>query len=70
MTTANMTGVPAARDDTHEVRHIPIVTFGLALSAFFVLSYLICILGYLLLPGLPVDHAALGIFLPGFTLLT
>lgn len=51
MTTAHMTGVPAARDDTHEVRHIPIVTFGLALSAFFVLSYLICILGYLLLPG-------------------
>lgn len=27
-------------------------------------------LGYLALPGLPVDHAALGIFLPGFTLLS
>ena len=49
---------------------IPIVTFGLALSGFFAVSYIICILGYLLLPGLPVQHQFLELFLPGFTLLT
>src|SRR6266567_7724965 len=51
-------------------RAISIMTFGSALSAFFIVSYTICILGYLLLPGLPVNHQFLEIFLPGFTLLT
>lgn len=46
------------------------VTLGLALSSFFLVSYLICILGYLAIPGVPVEHWALGIFLPGFTLLS
>ena len=46
------------------------MTLGLSLSLFFVISYLICIAGYLLLPGLPVQHAALSIFLPGFELLS
>lgn len=49
---------------------IPIVTLGLSLSAFLALSYVICILGYLLFPGLPIEHSALRIFLPGFRLLT
>src|SRR6266700_7389586 len=49
---------------------ISIMTFGSALSTFFVVSYTICILGYLLTPGLPVKHEFLEIFLPGFTLLT
>jgi hypothetical protein len=49
---------------------IPIVTLGMALSSFLACSYLICILGYLLLPALPVEHEALAIFLPGFTLLS
>ena len=31
---------------------------------------MICIAGYLLLPGFPVQHAALSIFLPGFELLS
>jgi hypothetical protein len=46
------------------------VTLGLSLSLFFVISYVICILGYLSLPGFPVQHAALSIFLPGFELLS
>jgi hypothetical protein len=49
---------------------ISIVTLGLSLSLFFVISYVICIVGYLLLPGFPVQHAALSIFLPGFELLS
>ncbi len=53
-----------------DARTISIITLGQALSAFFIVSYTICILGYLFLPGLPVKHEFLEIFLPGFTLLT
>jgi hypothetical protein len=35
-----------------------------------VISFVICIAGYLWLPGMPVQHAALSIFLPGFELLS
>ena len=49
---------------------IPVFTLGLALSLFLALSYVLCISGYLLLPGLPVQHSALAIFLPGFELLS
>ena len=69
--TPSLTGFLAAqRHSDPDVRTIPIVTFGLALSGFFAVSYIICILGYLLVPGLPVQHQFLEIFLPGFTLLT
>jgi hypothetical protein len=64
-----MTDVPLTRLRESDARGIPIMTLGCALSAFFVLSYTICILGYLF-SGLPFDHAVLGIFLPGFTLLS
>jgi hypothetical protein len=47
-----------------------VVTLGLSLSAFFAVSYAICIAGYLLFPGFPVQHGALSIFLPGFELLS
>jgi hypothetical protein len=30
----------------------------------------LCIIGYLILPGLPIKHEALAMFLPGFELLT
>jgi hypothetical protein len=30
----------------------------------------LCITGYLLLPGFPIQHSALAIFLPGFQLLS
>jgi hypothetical protein len=49
---------------------LSIRALGLGLSLFFVISYLICIIGYLLLPGFPVQHGALSIFLPGFELLS
>lgn len=47
-----------------------IVVLGWSLSLFFLISYVLCIIGYLILPGLPVKHEALAIFLPGFELLT
>jgi hypothetical protein len=61
---------PGVRSGAGQAGAIPIVTLGLSLSLFFVISYVICIAGYLLLPGFPVQHAALSIFLPGFELLS
>jgi hypothetical protein len=51
-------------------RSIPIAVLGFSLSGFFVVSYGICILGYLIYPSLPVQHSALATFLPGFELLS
>jgi 2TM family of unknown function (DUF5676) len=58
------------RSDASDGISISIVTLGLSLSVFFAISYVICIAGYLVAPGFPVQHAALSIFLPGFELLT
>ena len=58
------------RSDGDEGAAIRVMTLGLSLSVFFLISYVICIAGYLLLPGFPVQHAALSIFLPGFELLS
>ena len=55
---------------TSDVRHLPIIVFGLSLSAFLALSYVLCILGYLIAPDLPVKHQALSALLPGFELLS
>ena len=49
---------------------IPVQALGMSLSLFFVISYVLCVLGYLVFPGLPITHAALAIFLPGFELLS
>jgi hypothetical protein len=49
---------------------VPIVTLGLSLSAFLAISFVLCIAGYFVMPGLPVKHEALSIFLPGFELLS
>jgi len=46
------------------------ITVGMSLSAFLVISYVICVLGYLLFPGLPIPHSTLSLLLPGFELLT
>ena len=52
---------------THKVAPvIPVVPFGLSLSAFFSISFVLCVLGYYILPDLPVAHGALAIILPGF----
>ena len=72
MVTANTSarrqvGVPLASRDA---RTIPVLAFGMSLSLFSLISYVICIIGYLLFPALPINHAALSIFLPGFTLLS
>ena len=61
---------PGAQSDVGHAGAIPIVTLGLSLSLFLVISYVICIAGYLLFPGFTVQHAALSIFLPGFELLS
>lgn len=61
---------PVSSADIRQARAIPVFALGLSLSSFFVFSYLICVIGYLLLPNLPIEHSALAIFLPGFTLLS
>jgi hypothetical protein len=52
------------------VRTIPVFALGMSLAVFLVISYALCIVGYLMVPGLPINHAALTIFLPGFELLS
>jgi hypothetical protein len=51
-------------------RTVPVTVLGLSLSVFFAFSFVVCVIGYLVFPGLPVNHAWLTIFLPGFTLLS
>ena len=53
-----------------DARTISVIALGQALSAFFIVSFTLCIIGYLLFPGVPVQHEALAIFLPGFSLLS
>ena len=60
----------AERFSSHAARTIPVLAFGLSLSSFLMISYALCVLGYLLFPALPINHAALTIFLPGFELLS
>ncbi len=60
-------GSLAHRDAYHL---IPVFRFGVALSMFFVVSFVLCILSYLLLPELAIEHSALSLFLPGFKLLS
>src|SRR5262249_45823929 len=55
---------------THAAHRIPVLALGTSLSAFLVISYVVCVLGYLLFPGLPVPHSTLSLLLPGFELLT
>jgi len=43
---------------------IPVFALGMALSIFLAISFILCVAGYLLLPGLPVNHALLAV-LPG-----
>jgi hypothetical protein len=65
--TGRRAGVPLP---TQEAHGIPVLALGMALSLFLAISYVICVIGYLVFPGLPIDHAALAIFLPGFELLS
>ena len=64
---ARQAGVPLS---AHAARTIPVFALGLSLSLFLAISYVLCVIGYLVFPGLPINHAALAIFLPGFELLS
>lgn len=66
---ATTTGRVNARQAT-DYRPISVIALGQALSAFFIVSFTVCIIGYLLFPGMPVKHESLAIFLPGFTLIS
>jgi hypothetical protein len=70
MVAANVSPQTPAGGQTPVIRTVPIAALGMSLSLFFAISFVLCILGYLIMPGLPVKHEALAIFLPGFELLT
>jgi 2TM family of unknown function (DUF5676) len=61
-------GRPSVPRQVPGVRTLPVMAVGMALSLFLVFSYLICITTYFI-PGLPISHAMLTTFLPGFELL-
>lgn len=61
---------PAAAGIPLYPRTIPVFALGMGLSLFLAVSYVLCVIGYLALPSLPIAHSALAIFLPGFTLLS
>ena len=62
---------PPPSSPPHGAPHlIPVVSFGISLSLFLAISYTLCILGYILFPGLPISHSSLAIFLPGFEFLS
>ena len=66
-----MVSIDISRTETLTVvRRVPIAALGLSLSAFLAVSFVLCIVGYLVAPGMPVKHEALSIFLPGFELLS
>ena len=67
---SSLRGRAGAPLQSHAGRTIPVLALGMSLSLFFAISYVICIVGYLAIPNLPINHAALSIFLPGFVLLT
>ena len=54
----------------HTAQLIPVLALGMALSLSLVITYMLCVIGYLVFPSLPIEHSALSIFLPGFTLLS
>ena len=56
----------ASNMDSITVRTVSVRALGLSLSVFFGISFLLCVLGFYLLPELPVAHGALSIILPGF----
>ncbi len=53
---------------TQGAHAVSVYVLGMSLSLFLVMSYVLCVIGYLIFPGLPINHAALAIFLPGFEL--
>jgi hypothetical protein len=70
MVAANIHTETQAGGQAPPVRTVSIAALGMSLSLFLAISFVLCIVGYLILPGLPVKHEALVLFLPGFELLT
>ena len=60
-------GVRSAGSPAH---FIPVIALGMGLSLFLALSFILCVVAYLWIPGVPIEHSALSLFLPGFKLLT
>lgn len=60
----------AGSDRRAHPHSIPVAALGLSLSASFLISYLLCVLGFYLERSLgwslPIAHGALSVFLPGF----
>lgn len=54
----------------HRVHVIPVFALGFASSIFLAVSFVLCVLSYVLFPALPIAHSALLLVLPGFELLT
>jgi hypothetical protein len=69
MSAANPDATWRAGIQPHSARLIPVMALGMALGLFLVVSYLICVTTYFI-PGLPISHAMLTTFLPGFELLS
>lgn len=67
MSTAFSHSSSATSDRSPRIR---VVVLGMSLSLFFGISFVACVLGFLLTPDLPITHQALSIFLPGFTLVS
>ena len=40
---------------------------GMSLCTFFIITFAVCVAGYILLPSIPITHAALSLFLPNFS---
>lgn len=66
-TDARRAGVPLL---TSRPALIPVGAFGMSLGLFFVISYTLCILFYVLVPQIALNHAVLKLFLPGFEFLS
>ena len=66
----NTASLPSTATASATRGRIPLIRFGLSLSLFLALSFVLCVLGYLVAPSLPITHSALSIFLPGFQLLS
>lgn len=60
-------GSPATVESAPRTSHpISVAALGWSLSLSFAISFVLCVLGYLFVSGLPVAHGALSIILPGF----
>ena len=73
MSRQNQRSMTMAEPMHSRVSHHPrisVFVLRLSLSLFLTISYVLCVIGYLVLPGLPIEHSALSIFLPGFALLS